>query len=111
RYTAVAPAEALVDFRLQGGGRSLKLGEARERLAERGAFHLDESLNKGEVAKVRAARNFTVEMRVPGAPRYCQRLNERHLTIKRSTKNRPSWLQTDSIFGGDGNGRRHRAQS
>jgi hypothetical protein len=103
RYTAVAPAEAVVDFRLKGGKGSLKLGEARERLAAHGAFHIAERLSRGEVAKVQAAKSFTVEMRVPGVPHYCRRYNERHLTIKHSTRSRTAWLQSDSIFGAGGN--------
>jgi hypothetical protein len=110
-YTSVSPAEVIVDYRLKGAKGSLKLGEARQRFSKQGLFRLSESLSKAEMAKVRSAKEFTVEMEIPGTPRYCHRFYDRHLTIKHSVHNQLVWFQSDSIFGTGGSGRRHRAKS
>jgi hypothetical protein len=105
RYTSVSPAEVTVDYWLKGAKGSLKLGEARQRFSKQGLFHLSESLSKAEMARVRSAREFTVEMTIPGTPHYCRRFGDRHLTIKHSVHGQTVWFQSDSIFGTGGSGR------
>ena len=99
RYTTYAPADVDVGYRLSGGKGSLKLGEAREHFARRGLFHLTEKLSKAEMARVRAARRFTVELDIPAAPSFCRRYETRHLTTKRSAHGQVVWLQSGSVFG------------
>jgi hypothetical protein len=106
RYTSLSPAQVKVDYRLRGAKGSLKLGEAQQRFSKQGLFRLNESLGKVEMAKVRSAREFTVEMEIPGTPHYCRRFYDQHLTIKHSAHNQAVWFQSDSIFGIGGDGRR-----
>jgi hypothetical protein len=109
-YTSVSPAEVIVDYRLKGAKGSLKLGEARQRFSKQGLFRLSESLSKAEMSKVRSAKEFTVEMEIPGTPHYCHRFYDRHLTIKHSVHNQLVWFQSDSIFGTESSSRPHRAK-
>jgi hypothetical protein len=99
RYTSLSPAQVKVDYRLRGAKGSLKLGEAKQRFSRQGLFRLNESLSKVEMAKVRSAREFIVELEIPGTPHYCRRFYDQHLTIKRSVHNQAVWFQSDSIFG------------
>jgi hypothetical protein len=98
-YTSYAPAEVDVEYRLDSGKGSLKLGEARGHLAKRGLFHLTERLGEAEMAKVRAAKHFTVELDVAAAPSFCRRYETRQLTVKRSAHSQIVWLQSGSAFG------------
>jgi hypothetical protein len=99
RYTAFSPADVVVDYRLLGGKRTLRLGGAHERFARKGLLRFNERFSDAEMEKVRAARRFTVSMAMPDAPGYCRRYDTRHLTIKRSVHGQIVWSQSDSIFG------------
>jgi hypothetical protein len=99
RYTAFAPADVYVDYKLSGGKGSLKLGTAHQRFAKSGLLRVNERLTDGEMDKVRAAKRFTVLMTVPEAPRFCRRYDTRHLTIRRTVHSQAVWFQSDSIFG------------
>jgi hypothetical protein len=99
RYTSFSPAEVNVDCRLIGTKGSLKLGAVHQRFAVKGLFRLSERLSDAEMDKVRAAKRFNVTMNIPGVPRYCDRYDARHLTVKRSVHSQVVWFQSDSIFG------------
>jgi hypothetical protein len=99
RYTAFAPADVYVDYKLSGGKGSLKLGTAHQHFAKSGLLRVNQHLSDGEMDKVRAAKRFTVLMNVPQAPRYCRRYDTRHLTIRRTVHSQVVWFQSDSIFG------------
>ena len=99
RYTAFAPADVYVDFKLSGAKGSLKLGTAHQRFAKSGLLRVNERLGEGAMDKVRAARRFTVVMTIPSAPRYCRHYDTRHLTIRHTVHGQAVWFQSDSIFG------------
>jgi hypothetical protein len=99
RYTSFAPAEVIVGYRLSGGRGSLNLGEARDRFSKKGLFRVTAKLTEAQMAKVRAARRFTVDLNIPAAPSFCRRYETRHLTIKRTVHRQVIWFQSDSIFG------------
>lgn len=99
RYTSLAPAEVTVDYRLKGGKGSLQLGEAKQRFGKSGIFRTTESLSDTQMAKVRAAKSFSVQLRIPATPSFCNRYYDRHLTIKRTVHSQVVWFQSDSIFG------------
>jgi len=99
RYTAFAPADVYVDYKLSGGRGSLKLGTAHQHFAKSGLLRVNQHLSDGEMDKVRAARRFTVVMNVPQAPGYCSRYDTRHLTIRRTVHHQAVWFQSDSVFG------------
>lgn len=99
RYTSFAPADVVVGYGLSGGRGSLQLGEAKGHFAKRGVFRLRETLSAAEMARVRAARRFTVDLNIPAAPRLCRRYDVRHLTIRRTVHSQVVWFQSGSIFG------------
>lgn len=94
-YTSSAPAEVTVETRLSGRKGPLRLGRARRHLRRRGLLRLTERLDEPQMAKALAAARFTVELHVPGAPRSCQGLNTRQLTVHRTNHGRAAWLQWD----------------
>ena len=99
RYTSFAPADVIVGYRLSGGRGSLSLGEARDRFSKKGLLRVTAKLTEAQMAKVRAARRFTVDLNIPAAPSFCRRYETRHLTIKRTVHSQVIWFQSDSIFG------------
>lgn len=99
RYTSLAPAQVSVDYWMKGRKGPLSLGHAKQRFAKKGLFRLAENFSAAQMEKVRAAKGFTVTMRIPAAPKYCNQYYSRHLTIKRTVKNQVLWFQSDSIFG------------
>ncbi|MFI5027817.1 MAG: hypothetical protein ACHQCF_02400 [Solirubrobacterales bacterium] len=98
-YTSFSPADVLVDYGLSGGKGPLGLGEVREHFDRRGVLRLTERLNRVEMAKVRAAKRFTVDLDIPAAPNFCHRYDIRHLTVRRSLRGQVVWLQSGSVFG------------
>ncbi|HSK49024.1 MAG TPA: hypothetical protein VK889_00870 [Solirubrobacterales bacterium] len=101
RYSAFARTEAAVDYRLRGAKGSLHLPQSRQRLGERGVIRIAEPLSQNEAARARAARDFTVQIRIAGTPKECLPLSIRRLTIKRSVHDQLVWRQAGSVFGGE----------
>ena len=99
RYTTFAPASVGVNFRLGGGKGAQKLGAATRRFAASGLFRVTEKLGRKKMAKVLAARRFTVTMGIAAAPRICQRFYTRHLTVRRKVGGQTVWYQSDSAVG------------
>jgi hypothetical protein len=98
-YTSLTPASVTVNYRLKGSKGPLQLGRVGRHFSRSGLFRLTTTLSHSQMAKVRAARLFDVELNIPGEPHYCQRYYSRHLTIKRTTHSQVVWFQSDSIFG------------
>jgi hypothetical protein len=98
-YTALEPAEAVIDYRLTGRKSALGLGQKRRRLATQGRLQLTAHLSKARMSLVQAAKAFTVDADIVAAPAYCQRFSTRHLDIRHSGRGRLAWSQSDSIFG------------
>jgi hypothetical protein len=98
-YTAFEPAPASVEYRLRGDKGSLQLNAGHRRLSESGVLRETETLSASELAKALAARTFTVDIRVPGAPQYCDDYAERRLKTKHVARGRVTWLQSGSVFG------------
>jgi hypothetical protein len=95
RYTTTSPTAVAVDYGLHGGRGSLYLGGEKKRFARKGVLRLNRSLTEAQMSKVMAAKDFTVRIRVPAAPRYCQSLFERHLNVRRATPRGLTWLQSE----------------
>ena len=96
RYTALAPTEVAVDYRLKGGKGSLQFNEARKHFATRGVFRANETLNEAQMNRVLAAKSFEVQLRIPAAPALCNRYYSKHLTIKRGGPSHTVWSEPDS---------------
>lgn len=101
RYSAFEPTEATIDYRLRGAKGSLRLPQSRQRLGERGVLRIAEPLSPNEAERARAARDFTVQIRIAGTPKECLPLSVRRLTIKRSVHGQHVWRQSGSVFGGE----------
>jgi len=95
RYTTSSPTAVAVEYGLHGGKGSLFLGAEKKRFGRHGTLRLSEDMTEAEMAKVMAARNFTLKLRVPAAPRYCQPFFDRQLDVKRATPSGLSWLQSE----------------
>jgi hypothetical protein len=100
-YTTFEPTATVVNSWLQGGRGSVRLSPAPAHLGDSGTLHLTEDLTAAEAARASAAREFTVRLRIPAAPRECRPLFTRQLQLKHASRNHASWRQSGSIFGGD----------
>jgi hypothetical protein len=95
RYATSSPTAVAVEYGLHGSKGSLFLGAEKKRFGRHGTLRLSEDLSETEMAKVLAARNFTVKLRVPAAPRYCQSFFDRQLDVKRATPGGFTWQQAE----------------
>lgn len=95
RYTAGAPAAVTVAYGLHGTKGSLFLGNERKHFGKKGVLRLNRSLTEAQMAKVMAAKDFTVRIRVLKAPGWCQPIFDRHLTLRRTTPNGLSWQERE----------------
>lgn len=93
RYTARTPAAVKVEYSLRGGKGSLRLGEDRKRFSRKGTFRATERLSDPQMAKVLAARSFTVELQAVNTPRYCHRYFDQKLTVKRVSGGGLTWSE------------------
>lgn len=95
RYTTSSPATVAVDYGLHGGKGSLYLGNDKKRFAAQGALHLTKRLNDAQVAKVMAAKSFSVRLRVLAAPGYCDSFFDLQLDVRRTTPSGLTWSQSE----------------
>jgi hypothetical protein len=101
RYTSFEPTATTVNTWLQGGKGAVRLPLTPAHLGESGTLRLTHALTAAEAERASAAREFTVHLRIPAAPRECRPLFTRHLTLKHAGHAQSLWQQSGSIFGGD----------
>ncbi len=89
RYEVSAPAEVSVSLRSAGGKGSVAMPPERLRLSRGGSFHETLALNEEETERALSAREFSVRLRVAGAPSSCRRYELLHLTVKRGGDESP----------------------
>ena len=94
RYSISSPATVAVEYGLHGRRGSLFLGGEKERFAKRGVLHLTRRLTDAQMAKVLAAKGFTVRLHVLAAPSYCHPFFDRQLNVRRLTPRGPVWSQS-----------------
>lgn len=95
RYATTAPTAVSLDYGLHGAKGSLYFGAAKKKLGKKGVLRLNRTLTEAQMAKVMAARDFTVRLRVPGAPTYCQAFFGHELDVRRATPGGLTWLQSE----------------
>jgi len=95
RYATTSPTAVAVDYGLHGAKGSLYLGGGKRRFGKQGVLRLSRSLTEAQMAKVMAARDFSVGVRAPAAPRWCRPYFDRHLTVRRATPRGLAWLQSE----------------
>ncbi len=93
RYTSRTPAAVKVDYWLRGGKGPLRFGEDRQRVNRQGTFRDSERLKDPQMAKVVAARNFTVEIQAVNTPSYCHRYFDQKLTVRRNSGGGLTWSE------------------
>lgn len=99
RYTARASAAVKIDFGLRGRKGSLSLGGDQKRFKLAGVFRQTERLSETQMAKVAAAKSFTVELQAVNTPRYCHRYFDRNLTVKRPSGAGLTWSEPTARSG------------
>jgi len=91
RYTTTSPTAVAIAYGLHGAKGSLYLGGGKKQFAREGVL----SLTEDQMAKVMAAKDFTVRFRVPAAPDYCKAFFDHQLDIKRATPSGLAWQQSE----------------
>lgn len=87
RYKAYKPSAVAVDSRLRGTRGGLHLGASRARFRQAGAFHDSFRLNRKEMARALAAREFSIDLRAVNAPASCAL----HLSASRGGGRKLRW--------------------
>ncbi|MEX2108553.1 MAG: hypothetical protein WD827_06675 [Solirubrobacterales bacterium] len=93
-YTSFSPANVTIDYRLKGGKGSLKLGRTTRHFSKQGVVRITDKLSDSQMKKVKAARDFEVQIRIPAAPGYCRSYLTRHLDAKRKAHGQVVWFQS-----------------
>lgn len=94
-YTTSSPTTVAVDYGLHGSKGSLYLGGDKRQFARQGVLRLTKSLTETQMAKVMAAKEFTVRLRVPAAAHFCQTFFDRQLDVRQATPTGLSWQQSE----------------
>jgi hypothetical protein len=95
RYTTTSPTPVAVAYGLHGSKGALYLGGDHRRFGRHGVLRLTRDLTDEQMAKVMAAKDFTVRLRVAAAPGYCKAFFDRQLSVRRSTPSGISWEQSE----------------
>jgi hypothetical protein len=95
RYTASTPTTATVAYGLHGSKGSLYLGDEKKHFAKQGVLRLTKTLTEAQMAKAMAAKGYTVRLRVPAAPGYCQSFFDYQLDIRQATPSGLSWRPSE----------------
>jgi hypothetical protein len=97
-YTAFSPGAVDVTYWLRGSKGPLSLGRDRDQLGKKGVLRQTEKLGEAQMTRALAARSFTVELRPAHAPRYCDSLLDRHLTVRHAVGGHLTWSDPESGF-------------
>jgi len=95
RYETSSPTAVAVEYGLHGSKGSLYLGGEKKQFARHGVLRLTRTLTETQMAKVMAAKGFTVRLRVPAAPGYCKSFFDHQLGSRRATPTGLAWQQTE----------------
>jgi hypothetical protein len=95
KYTTTAPTAVKIAYGLHGSKGSLYLGDEKKQLGRKGVLRLEKSLTETQMAKVAAAKGFTVRLRVAAAPGYCAPFFDWQLDDRQPTPAGLSWLQSE----------------
>jgi hypothetical protein len=94
-YKATVPTAVTVDYGLHGSKGALFLGSEKRRVGKKGVLRLTKNLTEPQMAKALAAKEFTVRLRVPEAPRYCASLFDRELDVRQAIPSGLAWEQSE----------------
>lgn len=91
RYETSSPTAVAVEYGLHGSKGSLYLGGEKKQFTRHGVLRLTRTLTEAQMAKVMAAKGFTVRLRVPAAPGYCKAFFDHQLDSRRATPTGLAW--------------------
>jgi hypothetical protein len=95
RYETSSPTAVAIEYGLHGSKGSLYLGGERKQFSRHGVLRLTKDLTEAQMAKVMAAKGFTVRLRVPAAPAYCKDFFDHQLDSRRATPTGLAWQQAE----------------
>lgn len=72
RYRSSEPATVAIDTSLRGGKGSLHLGSDHARFGRAGAFHGSFRLDRKQMSRALAAREFEIDLHAVGTPADCE---------------------------------------
>ncbi len=98
RYTAYTPGSIQVAYWLRGAKGPLSLGSAQNHLGTQGVIRDTETLSPAQMTKALAAKSFTIQLRPAHAPRHCDHLLDRHLTVRHNASGRLTWSDPGSVL-------------
>jgi hypothetical protein len=93
-YTTSSPTTVAVAYGLHGAKGSLSLGSDKKHFAKKGVLHLTKRLTDTEMAKVLAAKGFTVRLHALAAPSRCSPLFDRQLDVRQVTPSGLAWSES-----------------
>ncbi len=94
-YETSSPTAVAVEYGLHGSKGSLYLGGEKRQFARHGVLRLTRTVSEAQMAKVMAAKAFTVRLRVPAAPGYCRAFFDHQLDSRRATPTGLAWQQDE----------------
>jgi hypothetical protein len=92
-YDSYESGRASLSYALNGGRGWLKLGTAHWRLSRWGHLEQTAHLSDSKLIKLRAAKTFTVRVKMPGTPTYCDAYSVRHLSFHRKRGEQTVWSE------------------
>jgi hypothetical protein len=93
RYTAVSPITVDVDYWLRGAKGPLTMPGGQEHFSRRGVYRETNRVTASQLAKVVAAKSFTIRLRPLGAPGYCRPFEETRLTARHASHGHLTWAE------------------
>jgi hypothetical protein len=93
RYTAVSPITVDVDYWLRGTKGPLTMPGGKEHFSRRGVYRETNRVTASQLAKVMAAKSFTIRLRPLRAPGYCRPFEETRLTVRHASHSRLTWAE------------------
>ncbi len=102
RYTVSGPANVTISLRASGNKGSVAVAPSRHKLNRDGTLHEIAELNAEETERALAAREFTVKLRVAGAPSSCRAYETRRLVVKRGGAESPVFSERPAEARGRG---------
>ena len=95
-YDSSESGLASLSYSLKGGKGKLKIGAASWRLTAWGNFEQTAHLSDRELVKLQAARSFTVRVKMPGTPSYCEIYRTRQLILRHQSGGQTVWSERSS---------------
>ena len=94
-YTATRPTTVALSYGLHGGKGALFMGASHVHLARRGTLRETAVPSDAKMAKVLAAKDFSIRLAVPSAPHSCHSYFDHELTVRHAAPGGLLWSQVE----------------